>query len=202
MTLKNVVIGLAIMILTISVVVQGVALFYDSPEYSDFCSDARFPKIEGGAGEGVVCPAVCVELYEIQDGVCILNECGSGCGPDGISTFRELNQCEIALDGENCWDVYDSEREVYSRNIFLIALPLGIAIIAVGALVFGLEAVGAGLMAGGLGVVLWGVGSFWGFADDWLKFLLSLVGLVILIWLAFKMNNLNWKTGKIKKKRK
>ena len=33
-----------------------------------------------------------------------------------------------------------------------------------------------------------GTDGFWRFADDWLKFLLSLVGLVVLIWLAYYFN--------------
>ena len=186
MTLKNVVIGIAIMILTISVVIYGVYTFYSGPEYEDFCSDFGRPvPVEG---DSVVCPAVCVPLYEIQNGECVFNDCGSGCGPDGLNSFRELSQCEVALTGNNCYDVYEEAREGYSRNIFLIALPIGIAIVALGALVFGLEAVGAGLMAGGVGIILWGVGGFWRFAQDWLKFILSLAGLVILIWLAYYFN--------------
>jgi len=66
-------------------------------------------------------------------------------------------------------------------------LPLGIIIIAIGALVFGLEFVGAGLMFGGVGIIVYGVGGFWRFAQDWLKFSLSAVGLVILIYLAYLM---------------
>ena len=76
-------------------------------------------------------------------------------------------------------------------------MPLGIIIIAAGALIFGLEAVGAGLMGGGVGVILWGVGGFWQFAQNWLKFVLSLLGLIILIWLAYYFNK---KFGEKKKK--
>lgn len=187
MSLKNVVIGIAIIILTVSVAVYGVNLVYNQPEYNDFCSDARFPKAVDG--NDTVCPTVCVEMYEISPtGECVFNECGSGCGPDGVNSFDTLAQCEIVASGGNCWEAYDDAYESYSRNLFLITLPLGIIIIALGALVFGLEAVGAGLMGGGVGVLLWGVFSFWRFADDWLKFILSLVGLAVVIWLAYYFN--------------
>jgi len=79
----------------------------------------------------------------------------------------------------------------------LITLPLGIAIIILGTLIFSLESVGAGLMGGGVGLILWGVTGFWEFAEDWLKFLLSLVGLIILIALAYYFNR-----KLIKKRRK
>jgi hypothetical protein len=198
MSLKNIIIGIAIIILTISVAVYGVGILYDRPDYSDFCSEGiRSPKI---AGEDVVCPEVCVEMYKIEEGECVLDDCGSGCGANGISTFDTLAQCEIVLAGENCEDEYDEALENYSRNIFLIALPLGILIIALGALAFGLEAVGAGIMGGGVGIILWGVMGFWQFADDWLKFFLSLAGLIIVVWLAYYFNKRLEKKSKKKKK--
>ena len=83
---------------------------------------------------------------------------------------------EVATDGSK------------KKKTLLLIIAIGIIIIAVGAIVFGLESVGAGLMGGGLGVILWGTGSFWGFADNWLKFILSLVGLIVLIWLAYYFN--------------
>jgi membrane protein implicated in regulation of membrane protease activity len=74
--------------------------------------------------------------------------------------------------------------------VFFIALPLGIVIIAIGAIVFGLEFVGAGLMFGGVGLIIYGVGGFWRFAQDWLKFTLSAIGLVIVIYLGYRFNKM------------
>tara|TARA_Y100000034_G_C6749373_1_gene332976 strand:+ start:263 stop:556 length:294 start_codon:yes stop_codon:yes gene_type:complete len=95
---------------------------------------------------------------------------------------------------------HESAQEKYSKNLFLIALPLGIVIIALGAFVFGLESVGAGLMGGGVGIILYGVGAFWRFADDWLKFILSLIGLVAVIGLAYWFNSKDWNIWKRKKR--
>jgi hypothetical protein len=198
MNLKNIVIGIAILILTITVVIQGINTFYDGPEYSDFCPSERVPYAYSDKGERI-CPAVCVEMYEIVNGSCSFNECGSGCGVDGITSFETEELCLLALDGKNCYGLYDDAQEDYSRNIFLIALPLGIAIIAAGAIIFGLEAVGAGLMGGGVGIIIWGVGGFWRFADDWLKFLLSLIGLIVVIWLAYYFNR-KWGNKKRRKR--
>ncbi len=196
MGLKNIVIGIAIIVLTISVVIYGVNTFYPDPEYNDFCPEMSKPYSYGDKGERI-CPAVCVEMYEIKNSTCAFNECGSGCGPDAVTSFGTIEQCQLALSGKYCYDTYNDAREKYSRNIFLIALPLGIVLIAAGAFIFGLEAVGAGLMGGGVGVILWGVGGFWEFAQDWLKFVLSLLGLIILIWLAYYFNK---KFGKRRRK--
>ena len=179
MSLKNYVITVAIIILTISVVVYGVNLLYDNPEYTDFCDDFKTAEF--------------IDTQERCEAV------------DGKWTEDRIPR---PVDGKNitgycdrdftCRGNYETAREKYSRNIFLIALPLGILIITVGALVFGLEAVGAGLMGGGVGIILWGVGGFWRFADDLLKFILSFAGLVIVIWVAYYFN----KKLEMKKKRK
>lgn len=177
MSLKNVVIGIAIIILTISVVITGINIFLDKPEYSDFCDEFKTPEVINNSEQ---CEAI-----------------GGQWNPDiGPRSVGSEGYCDRDF---TCRQEGEVAREKYSRTFFLITLPLGIAIIALGALVFGLEAVGAGLMGGGVGIILWGVGGFWRFADDWLKFLLSLVGLVILIWLAYYFNK---KFEKGKKKRK
>ena len=167
MGLKNNIMAIAIIILTISVVVYGVNVFYDGPEYLDFCSEFKTAEI--------------IETAERCEEI-------GGSWNVGISP-RVVGEKEGYCDRDfTCRNNYEDARETYSRNIFLIALPLGIAIIALGALAFGLEFVGAGIMGGGVGIILWGVGGFWRFADDWLKFILSLIGLVVVIWLAHYVN--------------
>lgn len=181
MSLKNVVIGIAIIILTISVAVYGINTFYNSPEYSDFCDEFKTPEI--------------IETQERCEE--IGGQWSSYGGPRPVGGAENYCDRDFTCRGE-----YDDSREKYSRTLFLITLPLGIAIIALGALIFGLEAVGAGLMGGGVGIILWGVGGFWRFADDWLKFLLSLIGLVVLIWLAYYFNKKFDKKRKRKKKKR
>jgi len=183
---KNIIFGIAITILTMFVTIYGINTFYSEPEYSDFCSDVRVPRIIDG--EERICPAVCVAMYELKNNECIFNQCGSGCGPDGLNSFETLEQCEIILDGKNCYDLYDDAREEYSKKVFFIALPLGILIIFLGAYLFSLEAVGAGLMGGGIGTLIYGAGGYWRYADNWLKFVLSLVGLIALIVFAYWFN--------------
>lgn len=176
MSLKNVVIGIAIILMTIFVAVYGINTFYSSPEYEDFCDEIKPVKT---INDSVACESIGGK-WTPQDIRCITTPCVQG-------------YCDNDF---TCREEYEIAREVYSRNLFLITLPLGIIIIVLGTLIFKLEAVGAGLMGGGVGIVLWGVGGFWNFADDWLKFLLSLAGLLILIWLAYYFNR---KFGKKKK---
>jgi hypothetical protein len=168
MNIKNVVIGIAIILLTIFVAIYGINTFYPRPEYDDFCEKIQTPMIITTQEE---CEGIEGEWNSDNYARPIENNIKGYCDRDFI-----------------CRQDYDEARESYSQNLFLITLPLGIAIIIFGTLMFSLESVGAGLMGGGVGLILWGVTGFWEFAEDWLKFLLSLVGLIILIGLSYYFN--------------
>lgn len=180
MHIKNIIIAIGIIILTISVGIYGVHTFYQSPEYNNYCTEQEENWYINNSAQ---CEAVEGKWSNYVGPKMAGN-------PEGY--------CDTAY---TCRMQYDSDMENYSRTVFLIALPLGIIIIAVGALAFGLEAVGAGLMAGGVGIILWGVGGFWSFAEDWIKFVLSFVALAALIWLAYFFNKKFGKDFRKKKKR-
>ncbi len=186
MSLKNIVLGIAIFIMTIFVGVYGISTLHgESPKYDSYCPNnlmnQSICESEGGQwlnntqyvedGKGSVKPVVVSGGY---------------CNYDFTSCQKELESAE----------------KIYFKKVFLTALPLGIAIIALGALVFGLEAVGAGLMAGGVGIMIYGAGSYWRFTDDWVKFILSLAGLVLIIWMSYYFNRKFGKKGFAKKKRR
>lgn len=188
MNIKNLVIGIAIMILTLFVVMYGISIFYPQPNYEDFCGKDYYKE---PLTKPDVCPSVCTKLYEIQGKECILNECGSGCGADGYNTFDTLEKCQKAIDERFCHEDYEKVNKDYYKTIFLITLPLGILILLAGMFLFNLEAVGSGLMGGGVLSILYGVGGYWRYSAEILKFSLSLIGLVIVIFAAYKFN----KTG-------
>lgn len=172
MHIKNFIIGIAIFVLTIAVAVYGIQTFYEKPLYEEYC------------------PTIHTAQF-INNSIDCANNGGKW------MNYTALDRIEGYCDREYyCRQDYENLNEKYSRNIFLIALPLGILVIIAGAVFFGLEAVGAGLMAGGVGVIFYGIGGFWKFADTWLRFILSLIGLLILIYFAYWFNR---KPGKKKK---
>lgn len=163
--IKNFVIGVAIFILTIAVGIYGInAIYGPEPQYDKYCPS-------------LITQQECLNFGANWTTYPNVNEPGKPLGSDGY--------CDVY---SACKDPLEAAQKVHERNVFFIALPLGVIVIALGALVFGLESVGAGLMAGGVGIIIYGVGGFWRFADDWLKFAISLVGLVLVIWLAYYFN--------------
>lgn len=124
----------------------GVYVFYQAPMYDDYCGYAKYPyPIEG---EKPVCPAICTTVYEIQDGQCVLDDCYSGCGPDGVNTFDKQSQCEFALTGKDCNTAYNDANIKYTNTTFYIYLIVGLVIALIGLFVanimFQIMGVGAG----------------------------------------------------------
>jgi len=176
MDLKNIVIGIAIIILTIFVAFYGINTIFPSPEYEDFCGEPS------------------------REVITVQAECEAAGGKwDHTLAARPLEgEIKGYCDEDfTCRQELDDARETRSKKVFLMALPLGIAIIAFGALVFGLEAVGAGLMGGGVGTLIYGSGAYWPYTENWIRFLISLIGLALIIWLAYYFNK---KLDKKKKK--
>ena len=91
MKIKDIILGIAILILTIFVAFYGISTIFPKPVYEDYCTNYNkpYPVVDGRE----VCPAVCVSMYAINVDTCVYDECGSGCGPDNATTFATLEQC-------------------------------------------------------------------------------------------------------------
>ncbi len=178
MNIKNTVLGIAIIVLTIFVTYYAINTFFPSANYNDFCGNVNYNmQISNNA----TCAA--------QGG---MRSYTNGPKIDNSST----GYCDLTY---YCSKQYENAAKSRAEKVFFIALPLGIAIIAAGAFFFGLEFVGAGLMGGGVGTLIYGSGAYWPYTQNWLRFLLSFVGLVLLIWFAYFWNR---KLKKNKNKRR
>jgi len=167
--IKNLVFGIAIFILTISVGIYGIStLLGEGPQYEKVCPPKQMFTETQCLDEGGIW-----NNYSYLDG-------------EKPIPVNERGYCDTY---SICQPRYDELNRDYSRNIFFFALPIGIIIIILGALLFGLDAVGGGLMAGGVGILLYGIGSVWQYADDLIKFILSLIGLFVVIVVSYYANN-------------
>lgn len=179
MNLKNIAIGIAIIILTSFVTIYGIALLYSQPEYEDYCNNTK--------------PV----SYETEQ-TCII----AGGKWNSIQPYETIppekpvtGYCDTEF---YCRRDYDAAMKKHFKQVFYVALPIGVVVIIVGAVFFGLESVGAGLMGGGIVTLIYGAGGYWQYAENLLKFLLSLAGLIAIIYFAYWFN----KRGEKKSKRK
>lgn len=167
--IKNILLGIAIFILTMFVGIYGISTLYEkAPQYDDYCPP-------------IINQSQCVSA----EGTWVDN---SGIVVDAGRPVKPIEAGYCQYDYTKCQKEFDSANEKYHKKVFIVAIPLGVIIIVLGALVFGLETVGAGLMAGGVGIIIYGVGGYWQYTKDWMKFSISLVGLIIVIWLAYYAN--------------
>ena len=85
-----------------------------------------------------------------------------------------------------CYDEIDELREKRSKSIFIIAIPLGLILIALGAFVFQLNSVGLGVMFGGIFTVTEGYVCYWSELPPWLRFLSLLVAFAVLLYIGYR----------------
>lgn len=173
---KNIAIGLGILILTSFVAVYGMNTFLDQPEYEDYCP---------------------TEVYRLSDEASCIEAGGEWerteivTGDDSVPV--KPGECTVP---ESCWDEYHDEREDYAKVLFIISIPLGLLIVALGTFVFSLGSVGVGVMLGGVYTLIYGAAHYWQYGEDWMRFLVSLIALVALVLIAYRFN-----TPKEKKKK-
>ncbi|MBI4163395.1 MAG: hypothetical protein HY512_00915 [Candidatus Aenigmarchaeota archaeon] len=41
-----------------------------------------------------ICPTVCIPMWKLDGSTCRYSDCGSGCGPDSITTFKSEEECK------------------------------------------------------------------------------------------------------------
>ncbi|NCN87173.1 hypothetical protein GW932_05035 [archaeon] len=165
--LKAFIFGVAVFILTLFVTVYGVNSIYSKPIYEDFC------------------PNSIMEVNVMNESVCFEN--GGKWTP--YQTFKACEAGEVCGSCDvdySCREAYDLASERYSMNLFLISIPLGILILFFGFYFFKVDFVSVGLMAGGVGTLLRGIGTYWKYSEDWIRFLISLFGLLVILYFSYR----------------
>lgn len=150
-TATIVIMSIIFSIVLVALVNVGMSLFMDSPEYSDYCVDRYAPKLVDDPT--MVCPSVCTELWELEDGKCTLNDCGSGCGADGETSFDTKKQCDVVASGKTCYEAYDEAREGFDMLRFYVLAGLGFLLILIGIFVPEPITKFTGMGAGGIMVI-------------------------------------------------
>jgi hypothetical protein len=171
MNIKSILIGIAVTILSFLVIFTGIQTFYPSPEYEDFCSRIEIPK------------PVVNETFCTQD----VKQC-----PDGSYVSRNPNNnCEFfpcENEQEKCYNKYDEARAQYSKNLFTITTILAIILLSLGATLFKLEHISSGIMGGGIITLLYGTFNYWPNAGNLFRFIISIIGLLVVIGFAYWIN--------------
>ena len=176
MKFKNFVLGVGILIVFALALHQGIQTFYPTPLWDDFCDIQVGPFATGK-------PTECTNNLELQNRA---QQCFDSKGQ--FVYEYDSNGCPIDGDCDGCSIDYEAALDVHSNRVFIIAIIIGIITFIAGFFLLSTEPVGSALMASGIWAVFYGVVVNWrNFSNSW-KFLLLLVLLIVLIWVALRFN--------------
>ena len=173
MKFKTFILGVGIFVVYALALFQGLETFYPTPQYDDYCD------FHAGVRE----PASCPNLPDLQKRIeACLNSKG-----DFVYEY-DSNSCPIGGYCDPCRIDYEVALDVHSNRVFIISIIIGVIVFIAGLFLLYTEPVGSALMAGGIWSVFFGVVKNWrNFSDSW-RFLLLFVLLIVLIWVALRLN--------------
>ncbi len=182
MNVKNLVLGLGIVIVYALALWQGIEAFYPSPQYDKFCSIGRYdPYYPTKPMPGEF---QCNSSRSFQ-------EQQNQCYADGGQPVFEYddNGCGISVkECDMCNKEFNEAADSHAKNVFVIAIIIGIITLIVGYTIFSIEPVGSALIGSGIWAIFYGSVINWrNFSNVW-RFLLLLLALVIIIWVTLRLN--------------
>ena len=188
---RQVFLAIAIAIVFAFFIGFGIAAFYESPKYEDFCEEVRDKKFftqeecETNGGKWSEYGERPLDIRENQ------YLCTKGIETETREfTFNCQTRSEIAKEGYcevdyTCRKEYRDVSEIYNRNVFIIAIAIGIIALIAG-IVLKITSVSSGLMGGGILLIIYGIIRYWSGLENYGRFTVMGIALVILIWLGYK----------------
>ena len=174
MKFKQIALAIGIVILLNIFFNYGIFTFYKSPEYTQFCPETLYSK------------NIQTEK-ECTDAGGLWHYSGPEVQKAATATGAVImGYCDITY---TCNKEYTAVREIYDRNVFIVLTILGIITLILGLTVISVDAVANGFLFGGILSILVGVIRYWSAMDDYLRFIISGIALVLLIWVGYKKIN-------------
>jgi hypothetical protein len=190
MKTKNLVLGIGIVIVFMFLLHNGIHAFYSNPEYEQYCNSSLF-RMSYPEKMPYTYGTNCTYSKELRDAeqTCYDNKGQPIYEYDDNGCQTRVKECNY------CQTEYDNAREKYQKNVFIIAIILGIITLIVGYARLSIEPVGSALMASGIGAIMYGTIQNWNNLDNLGRFILLFIAFVILIWIAVKLNTEKEKKG-------
>lgn len=191
---KHIFLAIAIAIVFVLFVGFGISTFYKSPKYEDFCGERekfvdvitkqKCDEVDGkwNTEERFARPLekidnnqlLCTKISEKDDAVTL-----------NCQTQEQLDNRGYCDRDFYCRGEFDDVREIYNRNVFIVATGIGIIILIVG-FALKMASVSSGLMGGGILAIIYGTIRYWSDLPDFGRFIILGITLIILIWLGYR----------------
>ncbi len=177
MNVKNLVFGIGIVVVFALTLWQGIETFYASPEWDEYCGriysepftktfNASCPSFENNPAVQSCYSEKGQPIYEYDESGCVVG-------------LKECNFCQLE---------FDEAQDRHAKFAFYISILVGILAVIVGYTILKVEPVGSALIGSGIWSFFYGTVVNWrNFTNIW-RFLLLFVALVLIIWLAVRLN--------------
>jgi hypothetical protein len=178
---KNIVLGIGIIVVYALVLWQGIEAFYPSPQYDQYCTSINYPiSVPYKEGYPINC-TVSKELAEEQ------NQCYSQQG-NPIPEYDE-NGCMVGVkECDFCNKMFNDAQLAHSKKVFYISVVVAIITLIIGFSVLSIEPVGSALIGSSIWTLFYGSVVNWrNFSSIW-RFAVLFLALAILIYFAIRLN--------------
>ena len=162
MDIKQKLIALAIAIVLVLFITIGIDTFYKAPENkcNDIYNKPR-PVMQN-----------CELMQEPNKTQCYLQQ--------------QVQFEEQSIESQKCYEEFQPIENLYKRNVFIILVIIGVLTIIIGFLLKEMQALSLGLMIGGLINIIVGIIRYWTNMNEYLRFIIIGILLIILIWISYK----------------
>ena len=187
--LKNLALGIGIIVVFGLALGYGIEAFYPSPEWDDYCGKIVVPQTFDSIGN----------LLPVTQDQC---ESIEGAKWEGYSSPRpiKLDSGIVSETGYcnyhyQCQIDFEDAQDEHSKKAFIISIIVGLIAIVIGYSVLSIEPVGSALLGSGIWSFIYGGAVNWRNFSDYWRFGLLFVVLILLIWIGISLNRRDKKKG-------
>jgi len=178
MNVRNLILGIGIVLVYALLLWQGFSTFYPRPDFESYCGEKEF-RVPRSLGE----PFDCQTPLEVTTAINLCYEVDNYFHSD-----YDENGCVIGGFCDDCNKQYESSRQSHGMIEFVAMLILGIITFTVGYFILSIEPVGNSLIAASIWTVFFGTVSNIEYIGKFFLFFMLLAVFVALIWLAMRFN--------------
>lgn len=189
MNVKNLVLGIGIFVVYLLVLNYGIEAFYPSPQYENFCTNQGYYGYDISKPVGVGQVNCTITPTPQEQNTCI------AAGGNLVPSTYDGNGCPLTYTCDMCNKQFNDSQKIHSQRVFLISIIAGIVTLLIGFAILTMEPVGSALMAAGVGAMVYGSMRNWQNLSNVWRFLLLLAALLLLIWIAIRINRASQTKG-------
>lgn len=171
-TQSSVISGLLIVgiaIITFLFILSAMKVLFERPAYGDFCKyEQKYPRPRFDDEPN------CTNQPEYPD-----------CGEGIVRETYDENGCISEFSCDFCNVEYEKQRENYSKNIFIISLIVGIALI-IGSSFIAISTIQNGLFISSIVTIIYGTAGFWEQLGKYMQLIFLGIALASILILAYK----------------